>query len=107
MVLAAERLTPADRVIAISMSGNVDRTVEAAVAVNVFRRGADAAPADQVSAFYAKEIFKSRVDIDIATFAVLQENRRRDGIDKLFGKIEVFGQALRQLFLLGNVFGKF
>ncbi len=33
MVLAAERLTPADRVIAVSMSGNVDRTVEAAVAV--------------------------------------------------------------------------
>ena len=33
MVLAAEQLTPADRVIAISMSGNVDRTVEAAVAV--------------------------------------------------------------------------
>jgi glucosamine 6-phosphate synthetase-like amidotransferase/phosphosugar isomerase protein len=33
MVLAAPRLTAADRVIAISMSGNVDRTVEAAVAV--------------------------------------------------------------------------
>ena len=33
MVLAARRLTPADRVIAISMSGNVDRTVEAAQAV--------------------------------------------------------------------------
>ena len=33
MVLAAQRLTSADRVIAISMSGNVDRTVEAARAV--------------------------------------------------------------------------
>ncbi len=33
MLLAAQRLTPADRVIAISMSGNVDRTVEAARAV--------------------------------------------------------------------------
>lgn len=33
MVLAAQRLTPMDRVIAISMSGNVDRTVEAARAV--------------------------------------------------------------------------
>ena len=32
MVLAAGTLTPADRVIAISMSGNVDRTVEAALA---------------------------------------------------------------------------
>ena len=33
MVLAAHRLRPGDRVIAISMSGNVDRTVEAARAV--------------------------------------------------------------------------
>lgn len=33
MVLSARRLTPADRVIAISMSGNVDRTVEAARAI--------------------------------------------------------------------------
>jgi fructoselysine-6-P-deglycase FrlB-like protein len=33
MVLAAGRLRPADRVVAISMSGNVDRTVEAARAV--------------------------------------------------------------------------
>ncbi|MFN7192725.1 MAG: SIS domain-containing protein [Rhodospirillales bacterium] len=33
MVLAANRLRPSDRVIAISMSGNVDRTVEAARAV--------------------------------------------------------------------------
>lgn len=33
LVLTAQRLTPADRVIAISMSGNVDRTVEAALAV--------------------------------------------------------------------------
>lgn len=33
MVLSAQRLTAADRVIAISMSGNVDRTVEAASAV--------------------------------------------------------------------------
>lgn len=32
MVLSAPRLSPADRVIAISMSGNVDRTVEAATA---------------------------------------------------------------------------
>lgn len=30
LVLGASRLTPADRVVAISMSGNVDRTVEAA-----------------------------------------------------------------------------
>ncbi len=33
LLLTAQRLTPADRVIAISMSGNVDRTVEAALAV--------------------------------------------------------------------------
>ena len=33
LVLESERLTPADRVVAISMSGNVDRTVEAAHAV--------------------------------------------------------------------------
>lgn len=33
LVLAADRLTPADSVVAISMSGNVDRTVEAARAV--------------------------------------------------------------------------
>ena len=33
LVLSARGLTPADRVLAISMSGNVDRTVEAALAV--------------------------------------------------------------------------
>lgn len=33
LVLGVDRLTPADRVVAISMSGNVDRTVEAARAV--------------------------------------------------------------------------
>lgn len=67
LVLSAGRLTAADRVIAISMSGNVDRTVEAAEAVAA--RGVPLLALVNGSGGRLGTIARAKVSLDIADVA--------------------------------------
>ncbi len=67
LVLSAGRLTSADRVIAISMSGNVDRTVEAATAVDA--RGVPLLALVNGGGGRLGAIARAKVSLDIADVA--------------------------------------